>query len=83
MLRCGAAGRRRLAKQASAASAIGGVAGEIGWAGAEGGEVVFGGERALQVGGEDGGVDVEDVSARAVVRLELVAFGVPARVARR
>ena len=49
-------------KQASAASVIGAWAGEIGWAGAEGVEVVFGGERALQVGGEDGGVDVEDVA---------------------
>ena len=37
-------------------------AGEIGRAGAEGGEIVFGGEHAFQVRGEDGGVDVEDVA---------------------
>ena len=72
-------------KQASAASAIGRGAGEIGWAGARALQVVLGGECALQVSGEDGGVDVEDVLARVggAIGAGLIAVvpasGAPAR----
>ena len=41
-------------------------AGEIGRAGGERRKFVLGGERALEMGGEHGGVDVEDIAVELV-----------------